>query len=77
MMLGEIIRRVSNKEYADNLKWSFIPLEMSNTIVGIDKNKLAMNNTSTYSPEIHVSDLFTDGNISSSARSIKMGSSYS
>lgn len=71
MMLGEIIRRVSNKEYADNLKWSFfIPLEMNNTIVGIDKNKLAMNNTSTYSPEIHVSDLFTDGNISSSARDL-------
>lgn len=71
MMLGEIIRRVTNKEYADNLRWSFfVPLEMNNTIVGIDKKKLVMNNASTYSPELHISDLFTDGNISSTARDL-------
>lgn len=66
IMLGEILRRKTNQTMSENYKWQFfVPLEMNNTMIGINPKIFSYNNTTKNAPEIHVSDLFTDGNIAS------------
>lgn len=67
ILLGEVLRRKTNKTMSENLKWSFFaPLLMDDTQVGIDPKKFIYNEMSTNTKEMHINDLFCDGNIASS-----------